>query len=85
MVGRVTYSDAGIAIWPLIILIGGFMSTYCVICRNPEANSLPETSMIAFYLRSSTAAGAIVTIEAEHPECRVLGIERLAGRESRAA
>jgi hypothetical protein len=56
-----------------------------VICRNPEANSLSETRMIAFYLRSSTAAGAIVTIEAEHPECHVLGIERLAGRESRAA
>ena len=61
------------------------MSTYCVICRNTEVNSISEASVIAFYLRSSTAAGAILTVEADHPGCRVLGIERLAGRESQAA
>jgi hypothetical protein len=60
------------------------MSTYCVICRNTEVNSISEASVIAFYLRSSTAAGAILTV-ADLPGCRVLGIERVTGRESRAA
>jgi hypothetical protein len=48
-------------------------------------NSISDSSVVAFYLRSSTAAGAIVTVEADQPGCRVLGIERLAGRESQAA
>jgi hypothetical protein len=61
------------------------MSTYCVVCRNAEVTSISDASVVAFYLRSSTAAGAILTVEADHPGCRVLGIERVAGRESRAA
>jgi hypothetical protein len=61
------------------------MSTYCVICRNTDVNSISEASVIAFYLRSSTAAGAILTVEADQPGCRVLGIECVTGRESRVA
>ena len=61
------------------------MSTYCVICRDTTVNSISDSSVIAFYLRSSTAAGAILAVEADHRGCRVLGIERLTGRESRAA
>jgi hypothetical protein len=61
------------------------MRTYCVICRNTEVNPISEASVVTFYLRSFTAAGAILTVEADHPGCRVLGIERLAGRESQAA
>jgi hypothetical protein len=61
------------------------MSTYCVICRNAEVNAISNASVIAFYLRSSTAADATLTVEADHPGYRVLGIERLSGRESRAA
>lgn len=61
------------------------MSTYCVICRDTAVKSISDSSVIAFYLRSSTAAGAILSVEADHPGCRVLGIERLSGRESQAA
>jgi hypothetical protein len=61
------------------------MSTYCIVCRNTVVNSVSDASVIGFYLRSSTAAGAMRTIEAEFPGCRVLGIERLSSRESRVA
>ena len=61
------------------------MNTYCVICRNTEVKSISEASVVAFYLRSSTAAAVIFTIEADHPGYRVLGVERIAGRESQAA
>jgi hypothetical protein len=61
------------------------MSTYCVICRNTEVKSISDASVVAFYLRSSTAAGAMLSVEADHPGCRILGIERLVGRESQAA
>jgi hypothetical protein len=61
------------------------MSTYCVICRKTEVNSISNAGVVAFYLRSSTAAGAVLTVEADQPGYRVLGIERLAGRESQAA
>lgn len=53
------------------------MITYCVICRE-RGLSFVRAPLVRFYLSSATADRAILTTEAENPECRVLGIEPIA-------
>jgi len=53
------------------------MITYCVICREGGV-SFRRAPLVRFYLSSATADRAILTTEAENPECRVLGIEPVA-------
>jgi hypothetical protein len=54
------------------------MITYCVICRERGVSFASKAPMIRFYLSSATADRAILTTEAEDPQCRVLGIEPVA-------
>ncbi len=61
------------------------MITYCVICCERGVRSLRKPPLIRFYLSSATADRAILTTEAENPECRVLGIEPVARDDWRAA
>ena len=61
------------------------MITYCVICREREVSSVRRAPLIRFYLNSDAADRAILTTEAENPECRVRGIEPLARNDSQAA
>jgi hypothetical protein len=61
------------------------MITYCVICRERGVRSLHKTPLIRFYLSSATADRAILTTEAENPECSVLGIEPVSRDDSQAA
>ena len=61
------------------------MITYCVICRKREVSFVSKASMIRFYLSSDSADRAILTAEAENPQCRVLGIEPVTRHDSQAA
>jgi hypothetical protein len=61
------------------------MITYCVICRERGVSFASKAPMIRFYLSSATADRAILTTEAENPQCRVLGIEPVARDDSQAA
>ena len=62
------------------------MITYCVICRERGVSFIREAYLtVRFYLSSATADRAILTTEAENPECRVLGIEPVARDDSQAA
>jgi hypothetical protein len=61
------------------------MITYCVICRKRGVSFVSKAPMIRFYLSSDTADRAILTAEAENPQCRVLGIEPVTRNDSQAA
>jgi hypothetical protein len=66
-------------------VLGGLMITYCVICRERGVSFVRKAPLIRFYLSSATADRAILTTEAENPECRVLGIEPVVRHDSQAA
>jgi hypothetical protein len=61
------------------------MITYCVICRERGVSFTRRAPLIRFYLSSAAADRAILTTEAENPQCRVLGIEPVARDDSQAA
>jgi hypothetical protein len=48
------------------------MITYCVICRERGVSFVRKAPLIRFYLSSAAADRAILTTEAENPQCRVL-------------
>jgi hypothetical protein len=61
------------------------MITYCVICRERGGSFVRKAPLIRFYLSSDAADRAILTTEAENPQCRVLGIEPVPRNDSQAA
>jgi hypothetical protein len=58
------------------------MITYCVICRERGVSLVRKAPLIRFYLSSAAADRAILTTEAENPQCRVLGIEPVVRNDS---
>jgi hypothetical protein len=61
------------------------MITYCVICRERGVSSVRRAPLIRFYLSSDAADRAILTTQAENPQCCVLGIEPVTRDDSQAA
>jgi hypothetical protein len=54
----------------------GSMKPYCVVLYpEPLVNSLSYPRTTCFFLRASTADGAIQTASVDHPQWRVIGIE----------
>lgn len=58
-----------------IITQGGFMTTYCVVCRGPVVGPMRNSRTMRFYLSEASADRAVVVAAQENPEFRVLGIE----------
>ena len=54
------------------------MITYCALSRKRDASSGRKAPRIRLYLSCDAADRAILTTEAENPECRVVGIEPVA-------
>ena len=82
MIVNITHESSGNRDGGLGHVSGGLMITYCVICREREVSFVRKSPLIRFYLSSAAADRAILTTEAENPQCRVLGIEPVVRNDS---